>query len=111
DQEARRQAAWAGAATAAALAGRKQRKLALALVDEVVHRFAASGDPGTRAAVAVAMGVKILALKQGRRWPSATKALVALTSFLGPEPEPEVVRVLQKMPYGERWLRIARRHE
>jgi hypothetical protein len=110
DSEARRQAAWAGAATAAALAGRKQRKPALALVDEVVCRFAASDDPGTRAAVAVAMGVEILALKQARRWPSATKALVALTTFLGPTPEPDVVRVLEKMPEGERWLRIAREH-
>jgi hypothetical protein len=102
-----------GAATASDLVGSNEAKLALAVADEVIARFGSSEELLARAAVAVAMQVRIVALRRRRRILRAARAGSDLMSFVGPEPEPEVIEVMRSVnaEMADRWLQNARRFE
>jgi tetratricopeptide (TPR) repeat protein len=99
-----------GQTTAQLLVGRRKYRLALAVAEEVIARYRADSDPRVRAQVAVAMAVKVAALSKRGRFVAGPRAAEDLWSFLGPNPEPEVVKAMRRAPGGERFLRNARKY-
>jgi hypothetical protein len=96
-----------GAVAAAYLENQKERKRALALADEVVARFGSTDEPKARPGVALALAVRAASLRARGRMVATVRASSDLLTFLGPDPEPEVIRTMRSVPNGERMLRLA----
>lgn len=109
----RRLVASLGAATAADLVTRHTTTQAIELADAVIGRFRIYEDPRIRAAVAVAMQARIGALRRRGRVISGARGVSELMTFLGPDPEPDVIAAMRRThPKGaEAILRGARRFE
>jgi hypothetical protein len=104
---------WVGAVAASLFAEQKQPKFAVALADDVIACFRTSEEPRLRAAVALAMQVRVLAFRQKRRILRAARAGSELAAYLGPDPDPQVIEAMRALDpeSAETWTRIGRRYE
>lgn len=108
DPAVRADVAVAGRTTALALLEARRTSLALATARRVIALYRAETDPDIRAAVAVAMLARLVALWRRARLLAVWRETRALVLFLGSNPEPQVVEAMRSAgPYGAALVRRA----
>lgn len=104
----RAEVATAGMMAAGALLARRRTHLALRTADEVLALYRTETAPDIRAAVAIAIWARCVALRKTGRFIAFYRGFRDFARFCGAEPEPEIVEALRSYPGGESVVRNIR---